>query len=263
MCTCRQPACTRSASPTRRAFLAAAVGGGATLLAGCDQVASLVVAEETVERLGLESWAQIVSRTPPSRDRAAQQVAEATARRLLETAGLDPRDWEVRVFADPSVNAFALPGRKIGIFEGILPVARDEPGLAAIVGHEIGHLAAEHPAERITAQVATEGALQIATYLLAVNDVAFAREIGGLLGLGAEFGVIRPYGRRQELEADRIGVAMMADAGYDPRAAVGLWQRMAAVGRNGPPAFLSTHPAPDDRIEAIEALIADRIGSPG
>jgi predicted Zn-dependent protease len=238
-------------------LLGAALAGPA--LGGCDQIASLVVSDEDVERLGLQAWAALASEKPVSGNTAARRVARDVSARLLEVAGERPGDWEVEVFADPTANAFVLPGRKIGIFEGMLGPARDEGGLAAVIGHEIGHLEAGHPGERITGEIARQIGVQAIAYVLEINDVAFSREIAGLLGIGAEFGLVRPYGRRQELEADRLGLFMMAEAGFDPRDAAALWQRMAALDTGGPPALLSTHPAPENRIEAIEALIPQAV----
>ncbi|WP_181706102.1 M48 family metallopeptidase [Chthonobacter rhizosphaerae] len=265
MCACNRPhsaltPCLASRGPSRRAVLGfLAAGAASPMLAGCEQVASLVVSDEAVAELGAETWARLKAAKPPTRSAAAQRTAEEVALRLLRATGEDPRGWEVQVFAEPTVNAFALPGRKIGIFEGMLEVSGGGGGLAAVVGHEIGHVVAAHPAERITAEMARQWGLQLIAFLLEINDVAFAREIAGLLGVGAEFGFVRPYGRRQEREADRLGVFMMARAGYDPREAVALWRRMDAMGGAGLPAFLSTHPAPAARAEEIEGLIPEAI----
>ena len=165
--------------------------------------------------------------------------------------------WEAVVFASPQVNAFALPGNKIGVFEGMFQVAGDEDHLAAIVGHEIGHLGADHAQERMNAQVAKQLGLRAITLILDIGQVEYAREIAAALGLGIEYGLILPYSRDQELEADRLGLELMAQADFQPEAAVILWQRMEAVTRGRPPEFLATHPAPQSRIEAIEALLPD------
>jgi predicted Zn-dependent protease len=211
-----------------------------------------------VEQLGLETWARLHQQMPVSRDARAQQQVAEIARRLLMAAGEDPGRWEVQVFAQPQANAFVLPGRKIGVLEGILRIAGTEDQLAAVIGHEIGHLQAEHSRERVSAETLRQWGLRLISFLLQVNDVAFAREIAALLGVGVEFGLVRPYGRAQELEADRLGLLMMAKAGYNPHEAVELWRRMDQLG-NGMPAILSTHPAPQDRIEAIQAMIPDAI----
>ncbi len=227
-------------------------------LAGCERIAPFLVSDETVEQLGIETWTRLRQQMPVSRDPVAQRRVAEIATRLLTAAGETPSRWEVQVFAQPEVNAFVLPGRKIGVLEGMLRLARSEGELAAVIGHEIGHLQADHSRERVSAETLKHWGLQLISFLLQVNEVEFAREIAALLGVGVEFGLVRPYGRAQELEADRLGVFMMAKAGYDPRDAAELWRRMEARG-GGAPAILSTHPAPRDRIEAIEAMIPEAI----
>jgi predicted Zn-dependent protease len=240
----------------RRALCCLAAGALTPALAGCERIASFLVSEEAVEQLGIETWARMRQQLPASRDPNALESVAGTANRLLLAAGENPDRWEVQVFGRPDVNAFVLPGRKIGVFEGMLQVTRSEGELAAIIGHEIGHLQAEHSRERVSAETLKQWGLQLISFLLQVNEVAFAREIAALLGVGVEFGLVRPYGRAQELEADRIGLFIMAEADYDPREAARLWRRMDERGE-GVPAILSTHPAPRDRIEAIEALIPE------
>jgi predicted Zn-dependent protease len=234
----------------RKALRLFACAALAPAVAGCDRVAPYVVSNETVETLGLETW-----------NAAAQRKTADIARRLLVAAGEEPRRWEVQVFAQPEANAFVLPGRKIGVLEGMINVARSDGELAAVIGHEIGHLQAEHSRERVSAETLRQWGLQLISFLLQVNDVAFAQEIAAVLGVGVEFGLVRPYGRNQELEADRLGLFTMAKAGYDPREAASLWQRMDQRGGGRIPELLSTHPAPRERIRAIEALIPEAVAA--
>ncbi len=208
-----------------------------------------------MERLGLETWSKLRAQMQPSSNRAGRQLVRGVAERLLAADNADIGAWEVELFQGGDINAFVLPGQKIGVLEGMLEVARSEGELAAVIGHEIGHLEADHPHERVAAQVAQQWGLRLIALALDIGEVSFAREIAAALGVGLEFGLARPYGRAQELEADRLGVFMMARAGYDPEESVALWQRMDAVARGGLPAILSTHPAPADRIEAIRELI--------
>ncbi len=232
--------------------------GVAPALAGCERIAPFLVSDETVEQLGLETWSRLRQQMPISRNAEAQRRVAAIAQRLLVAAGENPAAWETVVFAQPEANAFVLPGRKIGVLEGMIRTAQSEGELAAVIGHEIGHLQAEHSRERVSAETLRQWGLRLIGFLLQINDVAFAREIAALLGVGVEFGLVRPYGRSQELEADRLGLFTMAKAGYDPREAAELWRRMEQRG-GGAPALLSTHPAPQERIEAIEALIPEAI----
>jgi predicted Zn-dependent protease len=261
MCTCKPPYSLSSVLPARTRREALHLFLGVTLaptVAGCERVAPFIVSDETVEQLGLETWARLRQQMPVSQNAGAQQQVTEIARRLLVAAGEDPRRWEVQVFAEPQANAFVLPSRKIGVLEGMLRIAGTEDQLAAVIGHEIGHLQAEHSRERVSGETLRQWGLRLISFLLQINDVAFAREIAALLGVGVEFGLVRPYGRAQELEADRLGLIMMTKAGYNPHAAVELWRRMDQQG-GGLPAILSTHPAPQDRIEAIQAMIPEAI----
>ena len=163
--------------------------------------------------------------------------------------GIDPGfDWEVRVIQnDQVVNAWALPGGKMAVYTGILPVAQSETGLAVVMGHELGHALARHGTQRLTSQ----GAAQLVIDLLAAGEY---RELAGQLT-----GVLQPgYGRNQELESDHIGLILMARAGYDPSEAAAFWERMSALsGGAGPPEWLSTHPSHDRRISQIQELLPE------
>ena len=260
MCRCGTIHHRRSPALTRRAALRL-VGGAALapMLAGCERIAPLVVSEETVEELGLQTWARLRDRMPLSTDEEARRAVASVAQRLLAAAGQEPSRWEVEIFAQPDVNAFVLPGGKIGVFEGLLQVAQSDGEIAAVIGHEIGHLEAEHSRERLTAEVLRQWGMRLIAFLLDVNEVAFAREIAALLGVGVEFGLVRPYSRGQELEADRLGLFTMTKANFDPREAVALWQRMDQLPTGRTPALLSTHPAPQARIQEIEAIIPEAI----
>lgn len=238
---------------SRRAFLtgAAVLPLGA---AGCDRL-PLLVSEAEAAEMGRRAWADIRAKTAGSRDATARETVARIATRLLRASGQDPARWEVGVFAGDTVNAFALPGNKIGVYEGMIRLAASEAELAAVIGHEIGHLDADHPRERMSAQKAGTGAMRIVAWLLNLGEIEYAEEIAGALGVGIEFGVLRPYGRDQETEADLLGVELMAAAGYDPRGAIALWTRMAERPGRGIE-ILSTHPAPRSRIEVLEAAIA-------
>ncbi|KIT15462.1 TPR repeat-containing protein YfgC precursor [Jannaschia aquimarina] len=205
--------------------------------------------------MGEEAWAAIRQRSPLSSNTEYSEVTRRVAGRLLRAGGHDTGDWEFAVFAGDQVNAFALPGRKIGVYEGMLDLVTSEGQLAAVIGHEIGHIEADHSRERMSAQMAGNAALRVLSWLLDLGEVEFADEIAAALGVGVEFGVLRPYGRGQEEEADLLGLHLMRSADYQGEEAVALWQRMAARGQRGPD-FLSTHPAPQSRIEALQEAIS-------
>jgi predicted Zn-dependent protease len=227
------------------------------LLSGCDWLPFDLVSDRQAEAMGLQAWEEIVATTPPSDDPRLQAALDAVAARLLAAAGERPEDWEAVVFAGPEVNAFALPGNRIGVFEGMFGIAENPDQLAAVVGHEIGHVGAEHSQERMTAEIARHLGVRLIALLLQLGEVQYGEDIAAALGLGAEYGLLLPYSRQHELEADRAGLQLMAAAGYDPAEAVALWRNMQAAGRDGPPSFLSTHPTPAARIEALEEMLAE------
>ena len=163
--------------------------------------------------------------------------------------------WEFNLVADKSVNAFAMPGGKVVVFSGLLPVTQTEEALAVVIGHEIAHVIAQHSNERLSQQVALQYGGAVAGGLLG-NSESTRQIASTVFGLGAQYGVMMPYARKQELESDEIGVIIMAIAGYDPRVAIPFWTRMAqASGGANVPEVLSTHPADSRRIERLTAII--------
>ncbi len=241
---------------SRRRFVGWLGAAAALPLAGCDDfdLPFDLVGDEQVTRLGLQSWQQIRSQVPLSDNQSYHEALAGVGGRLLAAAGLPRQDWEMRVFAGDAVNAFALPGRKIGVYEGMFGLAASEAQLAAVIGHEIGHHLADHAKERLNAAMLKDFGLGILQVALDLGEVAYSREIAAALGLGVEIGLTLPYSRGHELEADRLGLGLMGRAGYDRREAVTLWRRMASQG-DGEFAFLSTHPAPAARAEALQRII--------
>lgn len=157
-------------------------------------------------------------------------------------------EWEVHLIDDPeTVNAWCLPGGKMAVYTGILPVTRDETGLAVVLGHEIGHAVARHGTTRMASEGLMEGGLQ----LIGVKYQA-VQQYAEYIGLAKSLLISMPWGREQELEADEIGLIYMARAGYDPDQAVEFWKRMAAHSGGAPPEFLSTHPSDETRIAALK-----------
>jgi predicted Zn-dependent protease len=243
---------------TRRRLLGAGAAVALTPLAACYESgpALNLVSQGEVEALGLQSWQRIRATTALSPSAEAQGTARAVTDRLVRADGGNPAAWEVQVFRGDEVNAFALPGRKIGVWEGMMRRTQSRDELASVIGHEIGHLAANHGTERINSQVATDLGLRTVEALLSAGDVGYAREIAGALGVGVELGIARPYSRRQELEADAYGLRLMDRAGYDPEAALRLWARLSAQGAR-PPEILSTHPAPGTRIAEMREILGE------
>jgi predicted Zn-dependent protease len=212
----------------------------------------LVSGEQMVE-LGVTSFTQMKKDMPAAKDPKVVAYVNCVARNV--TSVMPPNKWEVQVFEDKNVNAFALPGGKIGVYTGLLNVAKTQDQLAAVLGHEVSHVIAEHGNARMSAALATQAGLTAAEIYAASsgNDQA---QILGLLGLGAQVGILLPYSRSQESEADLLGLDLMARAGFDPRQAVALWHNMAKAGGEQPPEFLSTHPSHENRIEDLKKRMA-------
>ncbi|MDH3280168.1 MAG: M48 family metallopeptidase [Gammaproteobacteria bacterium] len=206
--------------------------------------------EATIAEMGVTAFQQIKQKTPVSKDSRVNRYVNCVADAVTRQVGQNTR-WEVTVFDDDAANAFALPGGKIGVYTGLLKVAANQDQLATVLAHEVAHVLANHGNARISAAYATEAGLQLAQ-ALAGTPSAQTNQLLGLLGLGAQVGVLLPYGRGQESEADILGLGYMARAGFDPRESIGLWQNMARANKRQPPEFLSTHPAHGTRIDDLQ-----------
>ena len=208
--------------------------------------------------LGLQSYQQVLSESRVVESGPEVDLVRRVARRL--TAVVDERsqgfEWRVSVVDSPQQNAFCLPGGKIVVFTGILPIAQTEAGLATVMGHEIAHATSRHGAARVFKDQSLQVVMQGVAGSTMDLDPAQRQTIMGLLGAGAQYGVALPFSRADELEADQVGLIYMARAGYDPREAIGFWERMqAASGGRKPPEFMSTHPADDTRIARLQELM--------
>jgi metalloendopeptidase OMA1, mitochondrial len=223
---------------------------------GRSQLILISAGEES--RMGLSAYQDVLKKEKLSHDPALNDMVTRVGRRIAAATGRTDYQWEFKVFEDDKmVNAFCLPGGKVGVYTGLMPLARDEAGLAAVVGHEVAHAIARHGAERVSQQLVVEGVTVAA--VLATRDSNKSDLYGGLIGAGATLGVILPYSRLHESEADRMGLIYMAKAGYDPRAALELWKRMAAMDKKKPPELLSTHPADATRIHQIEQWLPEAL----
>src|SRR5438552_1798417 len=200
-------------------------------------------------QLGLSSFDQLKTNTPISHDPMITEMVQRVGRRIAGVASKDLPDaqWEFVVFDSKAANAFCLPGGKVGVYTGILPITKDDAGLATVLGHEIGHAVAHHGAERMSRTMLSQGFGQAAGSLVGSSEYGKYQDLFmGLYGIGSKVAIELPHDRKQESEADHIGLIYMARAGYDPAEAVRFWERFATYnqqsGATKPPAFLSTHP---------------------
>lgn len=260
----------RGRSP-RRSFLAVLLTlvTGALAPAACatnpytERSQFLLVSESQEMQLGAQAYAQVlkdpkvkISRDPrevePVKRVAARIIAAAKSSKYAETA--KQFDWEVSVIKDDkTMNAFALPGGKIAVYTGIFPVAKNEAGLAAIMGHEVTHALARHGAERMSQGVLAQIGLEVASIALGTGtNPVVGQAAMAALGLGVNVGVMLPFSRSHESEADHIGLLLAAQSGYDPHEAVHVWERMEQLSKGQPPEFLSTHPGHETRITHLQ-----------
>jgi predicted Zn-dependent protease len=252
-------------SLARPAAVAVSLGVTISALLGCatapetgrSQVLLVSTAEEA--RLGLKTFEELKRKKPQVRSGKDWEMLQGVGRRIAAVTRLPHARWEFVLFEDDAnANAFALPGGKVGIYTGILPITRNEAGLATVIGHEVAHAVARHGAERLSQSMLIQlGGTALSAALGSSSPVT--RDLAlQAYGLGTTLGVAMPYSRTQELEADRLGLLYMARAGYDPRQAVQFWRRFAEYSRKrggAPPEFLSTHPLDQRRISALEAQL--------
>lgn len=212
----------------------------------------ILVNDAQMDQMGAQAFEQLKSEGKISNDSPLNAYVTCVSKAITEQLPAEfAGNWEVRVFADDTANAFALPGKKIGVHSGLLKVAKNQDQLATVIGHEVAHVLARHGAERVSNQIAAQGGVQIAGAVLGASGDP-SSPLHGIamqaLGVGAGLGTMA-YGRSHESEADLYGLDLMAKAGFDPRESIPLWENMAAAaGGSRPPEFLSTHPNPETRI---------------
>lgn len=204
--------------------------------------------DSQLNQMGLQAFDNLKTEKPQSKNSQYNRFVNCIAEAIThETGG----DWEVVVFADDSLNAFALPGNKIGVHTGLIKLVDNQDQLAAVIGHEVGHVLARHSNERMSQKTAVSQGIALISAVSAPTS-ALGQLAVSSLGIGAQYGIILPFSRTHESEADIIGLDLMAKAGFDPRQSINLWQKMdqASKGKN-PTEFMSTHPSHDTRIEEL------------
>lgn len=246
-------ASVRLALLLKRAVFVCVVAASA-LLSACQEAPItgrrqlVLISDQQATEMGVQAYQEIKSKQKISQNAELNARVQRVGRRIADAVGKGPA-WEFTLFEDPTANAFALPGGKVGVNTGLFQVAKNDAQLAAVLGHEIAHVTAAHSAERISQQALLNVGLQ------GLGAAGGGQQLAQLAAAAATLGVVLPFSRGQESEADEIGLHYMARAGYDPREAVTLWQNFEKAGGERPPQFLSTHPSPGNRVERLRALL--------
>jgi predicted Zn-dependent protease len=236
------------------------------LLTGRKQL--LLVSDAEVLTSSFQSYKQFIDSVPASKDKVNTALVKKVGKNMstvvenyLKSTGLEAEianfAWEFNLVKDTSVNAFCMPGGKVVVFEGILPITKNETGLAVVMGHEIAHAIAKHSNERMSQQMLLQYGASITDVLLVDKPAATRNTINTIYGIGAQYGVMLPYSRKHEYEADRLGLIFLAMAGYNPNESISFWERMAAKGSNTPLEFMSTHPSDANRIAKLKELLPE------
>ncbi len=212
--------------------------------------------DDEVDAMGLQAFNNLKQEKEiSSNSREIQFVQCITDAITNEVDG----SWEVVVFNDNTLNAFALPGRKIGVHTGLIDLVDNQDQLASVIGHEVGHVLAKHSNERMSQQLGAQVGVSLVA-AIAAPQTAMGQTAISLLGVGAQYGIIMPFSRLHESEADTIGLELMAKAGFNPRESITLWQKMAQASQGAQPAeFLSTHPSHATRIDDLQAEMSETI----
>ena len=214
----------------------------------------ILVGDERVEALGLQAYNQMKQEMPRSKDRALDRRVQEVGNRIAAISPQPDWDWEFTLFENDSPNAFALPGGKVGVNTGLFKVAKNDDQLAAVMGHEVAHAIARHGNERMSQGILAQGGAAAVGVASGGDRAATISAV-----LAAQYLFTLPNSRTQESEADHIGLLYMAEAGYDPRAAVDLWRNMEAAGAGGQLEWMSTHPSPGNRIKRLQELMPEAL----
>ena len=254
---------------TKQFFFTGVLAVLLTLVSGCDTVPVTgrtqlnLISSGQEQQLGLTAFDQLKKTTPISHDPAANALVQKVGKRIAAVAGADMPNaqWEFVVFESKEANAFCLPGGKVGVYTGILPITKDEAGLAVVIGHEVSHAVARHGAERMSEAMLEQMGGQILGQTLSGYNPQVQQMASVAYGFTTQVGRELPHSRAQESEADHIGLIYMARAGYDPQAAVLFWQRFMQYneqnGGSGTPVFLRTHPTDEKRIQQLQAWMPE------
>jgi predicted Zn-dependent protease len=248
----------------RRALKQLIVWGAASCCCGCRTTPItgrrqlLLLPEQQEVTMGVAAFDEIAQAEAPSTDARSIELVNRVGQRIAAVAERPDYAWEFRVLASETQNAFCLPGGKVAVYEGILPACANEAGLAVVMSHEISHALARHGGERMSHNYAVEGARQAVQYVTRTQKEENRELVLQAYGVASKYGVVLPYSRKHESEADHMGLMLMAKAGYDPAEAPRFWTRFGSMSQ-GPetPEFLSTHPSDGRRSEDLAELLPE------
>lgn len=234
--------------------------GSLAVCCGCrsvpltDRRQLLLSTEGSEAQLGLTSYQSILKDEAESKNAHFKELVNRVGQRIAKVSGRDDFQWEFRTLASEQQNAFCLPGGKVAVYEGIMPVCQTEAGLAVVMSHEIGHALARHGGERMSQSKLVNGGKQAVAFVTRNQDAQRQEMIAQAYGLGSQYGVLLPFSRKHELEADEIGLMLMSKAGYDPSEAPTFWTRFGASHSGTQPMeYASTHPSNEHRANALAA----------
>jgi len=249
--------------------------GSLFFLASCQQVPVTgrrqfnIVPDSIMNSMSFQSYQEFISQNKLSKDSEKTKMVKQVGQNIQKAVekycqnneiSLEKYKWEFNLVEDPAVNAWAMPGGKVVVYTGLLPVAQDDAGLAVVMGHEIAHAIARHGSERMSQGLVVQMGGMALSEALAQKPAATQQLFMKSYGVGTQVGVLLPFSRKHEKEADHLGLIFMAMAGYDPHTAVDFWQRMADKKKGAaPPEILSTHPADATRIENIKKLLPEAL----
>lgn len=217
----------------------------------------ILVPEGQEISLGRQAFEETLANEPPSQNTRLSEMVNRVGQRIAAVANRSDYAWDFQLIASETQNAFCLPGGKVAIYEGILPICQDEGGLAVVMSHEIAHALARHGGERMSQSMAVDGAKKVAEKLIGTYAPDRQTLLMQAYGVGSKYGVLLPYSRKQESEADHIGLTLMAQAGYDPTVAPGFWNRFGQLKGEQTAEFLSTHPSDARRAADLEGLMSE------
>lgn len=209
--------------------------------------------------MGATAYQETLNSHPASSNAQYIEVVNRVGARISQVANRPDYQWEFKVLASPEMNAFCLPGGKVAVYEGIMPICQNEAGVAVVLSHEISHALARHGGERMSQSYVVNGVGTAVGYMTRSQDAVLRQRINTVYGLSSKYGFILPYSRKHESEADHMGLLLMAQAGYDPSEAPRFWTRFGGQQSAKPPEFLSTHPADDRRAHELQELLPQAV----